>query len=322
MRMRNLLVTAAAVPALMLTMAGGTAFPSSIPLPDDFAPEGIAVGRGNTFFTGSLHDGDIYRGNLRTGEGRVIADVSGRSATGMKVAKRWHRLYVGGAITGDVYAYDTRNGGKRGLVHLATPGQALINDLVKARRALYVTETFNPVLYKVRLKPGGAFGTSRAIQVKGEGAQIVDGFGLNGIDATPNGKRIIVGHTGLGQLFRFNRHTGMTHRIRIPGTPFPPSIDGILLDRQHHTWFVWVVANFSNTVLKVKLSDNWRRGRIVERITNQDVDGLFRVPTTVAEKGDRLVLPNSRFDLGFPPPLGPGAPPGTDYDVVQIPKDD
>ena len=39
--------------------------------------------------------------------------------------------------------------------------------------------------------------------------------------------------------------------------------------------------------------------------------------------GDHVVLQqfavvNSRFDLGFPPPIGPGAPPGTDFDVVQL----
>ena len=44
------------------------------------------------------------------------------------------------------------------------------------------------------------------------------------------------------------------------------------------------------------------------------------MPTAVAEDGDRLALINARFDLGFPPPFGPGAPPGTDFDVVQLKK--
>jgi hypothetical protein len=29
-------------------------------------------------------------------------------------------------------------------------------------------------------------------------------------------------------------------------------------------------------------------------------------------------LVNARFDLGLPPPFGPGAPPGTEYDVVVV----
>jgi hypothetical protein len=144
----------------------------------------------------------------------------------------------------------------------------------------------------------------------------VDGFGLNGIDATPSGKKLIAAHTGLGQLFTVDRRTGRSRLIRIPGTPLPPSIDGILLDGRT----VWVVSNFSNVVSKIRLGHGLKRGRIVDTLTNDDVGGLFRVPTTVAEHGNRLVLVNARFDLGLPPPFGEGAPAGTDYDVVQVPK--
>jgi hypothetical protein len=56
------------------------------------------------------------------------------------------------------------------------------------------------------------------------------------------------------------------------------------------------------------------------RITATFTSDLFRIPTTVAERGNRLALVNARFDVGFPPPFGPGAPPGTDFDVVQIQK--
>src|SRR3712207_3026169 len=43
------------------------AFPDLIKLPNGFEPEGIATGRGTSFYVGSLLDGRIYRGNLRTG---------------------------------------------------------------------------------------------------------------------------------------------------------------------------------------------------------------------------------------------------------------
>jgi hypothetical protein len=56
------------------------------------------------------------------------------------------------------------------------------------------------------------------------------------------------------------------------------------------------------------------QARVVDVITSE----LFRVPTTIDRHGKRLALVNGRFDLGFPPPFGPGAPPGTDFDVVQI----
>ena len=60
---------AAAAPAI------AAPFPDSVPLPVDFAPEGIAVGAGSTFYAGSLTSGDIYRGDLRSGEGGVFIDA-------------------------------------------------------------------------------------------------------------------------------------------------------------------------------------------------------------------------------------------------------
>jgi hypothetical protein len=45
---------------------------------------------------------------------------------------------------------------------------------------------------------------------------------------------------------------------------------------------------------------------------------LFDVPTTAALHGDRLALVNGRFDLGLPPPFGPGAPAGTSFGVVLV----
>lgn len=53
-------------------------------------------------------------------------------------------------------------------------------------------------------------------------------------------------------------------------------------------------------------------------ITATITSPAFRSPTTVARFGSRLVLVNARFDLSLPPPFGPGAPPGTDYDVVLV----
>jgi len=54
---------------LMVTSVSADAFPEIIPLPNGFAPEGIATGTGTTFYVGSLATGQIYRGDLRTGDG-------------------------------------------------------------------------------------------------------------------------------------------------------------------------------------------------------------------------------------------------------------
>jgi hypothetical protein len=86
--------------------------------------------------------------------------------------------------------------------------------------------------------------------------------------------------------------------------------DGILL--QGRT--LWVVENFANTLVGVTLSPDLRSGTITTTISQDS----FHVPTAVVRHGNRLALVNARFDLGFPPPFGPGAPPGTTFDVVVV----
>ena len=87
--------------------------PSSIPIPVDFQPEGVAVGDGNTFYVGSLRDGDIYRGDLRSGSGSLLVDnepADGSVAVGMRVIRSRDWLVVAGGPTGHAYVYDTDDG--------------------------------------------------------------------------------------------------------------------------------------------------------------------------------------------------------------------
>lgn len=328
-KFRPALIVAALTPMVALTLAAAP-FPDSIPLPDDFAPEGIAVGTGTTFYTGSMWDGDIYRGDLRSGTGSIFADRTGRWALGMKVDARRHLLVVAGGFDGRAAFYDTRDGSLVAEPQLATPPPpdavtTIVNDVVVTGTAAYFTDSRSPAIYRVPISADGTIGDPETIVVAGPAKPIVGAFqiGLNGIDATPDG-RLIVGNTGLGKVFTVDPDTGASTEIAIPGDRLPdepgdqpvPSNDGILLDGRT----LWVVANFLNTVFEVRLSPDLSSGEVVNAITNDDVAGLFRVPTTAAQLGNRLVLVNGRFDQGFPPPFGSGAPEGTDYDVVLVDK--
>lgn len=303
------------VSAVALTVAAATPFPASIPLPNDFAPEGIATGPKSTFYAGSLTSGDIYRGSLRTGEGAIFVDAPpGRAAAGMKVEQSAHRLWVAGGPGGKGYVYSTRDGSTIADLVLSTAPNALINDVVVTNKAAYFTDSFNPALYKVPIGPDGRIGAPQTVTVTGPAAQIIGQLpNLNGIDATPDGRTLIVGHSPLGAVFLVDPTTGASRTIAITGgTITPGTPDGILLDGKT----LWVVENFSSRLVKVELSSDLTSGQIVAAVTSP----LFRVPTTVAESGNRLALVNGRFDIGLPPPFGPGAPPGTDFDVVQLDK--
>lgn len=317
MRIRRILVPLLAVPALVLTSAASSQFPASIPLPDDFGAEGVAVGTGTTFYAGSLYDGDIYRGDLRTGAGSLLVDDAPAPAVGLKADERRHLLVVAGGGTGKGIVYDTRDGSTIAVPQLGLPPNAdgprsLINDVVVTGDAAYFTDSFAPKIYRLPIGPTGAIGTPTTIDVAGDAEPIVGPLfiGLNGIDAAPDGT-LIVGNTSLAGVFTVDPDTGASEAIDLGG-PLPDANDGILLEGN----VLWIVANFSNQVLKVKLASDLSSGTIADTVTSD----LFQVPTTVAVQGNRLVLVNGRFDLGFPPPFGPGAPEGTTFNAVQVDK--
>lgn len=307
--MRKMGLLAAVLVAPLLTMAAATApFPHTIDLPVDFRPEGITVGTGSTFYVGSLADGDIFRGNLRSGEGEVFIDVSGRQALGMKVDEGRHLLFVAGGFTGHAYIYDTRQGTTVADYALGSAGSSAVNDVVVTRDAAYFTDSFAPVIYKVPIARNGTLGPAESITVTGPaGANAPGTFGLNGIDAPPNGSVLLVTHTQLGILATVDPATGTSELVELTGGSLVPGTpDGLLLDGRT----AWVVQNFANSVAEVRLSPDMLTGEVVQTIT----DPSFKIPTTVAIHGNTLALVNSRFDLGIPPPLG------TEFDVVLVPQ--
>ena len=310
-------VVALLVVPLLSTPASGAPFPASIPVPDGFQPEGIAIGRGHTFYVGSLIDGDIYRGDLRSGEGSLFVDVSGRAAAGMEADVANNRLWVAGGADGRGWVYDLTTGATVAELQLAPPGvfpTVLVNEVTVTETAAYFTDTFGPHVFKVPIGPGGAIGAPTTITLTGPAGTTGPGmFGLNGIKTTPDGATLIVNHTALGILATVDPVTGVSSEIDLgAGSLVPNTADGLVV--RGHT--AWVVENFANTLVKVRLSPDWSSGEIVSRTTSP----LFRVPTTVAVRGSRVALINGRFDLGFPPPFGPPAPPDTDYDVVVLKK--
>src|SRR5215211_4135002 len=90
--------------------ASAAAFPETIALPNGFQPEGIATGRGTTFYVGSMPMGAVYRGDLRTGDGAVLVQGGpGKSALGLKVDRRV-RIFVAGGATGKAFVYGASDG--------------------------------------------------------------------------------------------------------------------------------------------------------------------------------------------------------------------
>jgi sugar lactone lactonase YvrE len=285
--------------ASALTASAATP-PEEIALPNGHMPEGIEVA-GNTFYAGSRRDGSVYAGDVRTGEGSILVPgVAGRVATGLKFDRG--RLFVSGANTGNAYVYDARTGAELASYAFAT-APTFINDVVVTRDAAWFTDSQKPVLYRVPLGPGGEPGsTFTTVPLTGDYVHQA-GFNVNGIDATPDGKTLVIVQSATGKLFTVTTD-GVTDEIELADGATAANGDGILLDGR----VLWVVQNQLNRVAKFKLSAQFDSGRLLTLITHP----RFDIPTTVAERGKFLFLVNARFST---PPT-----PDTPYWITAVEK--
>lgn len=292
----RLVLTAGFAGALTLVATAGTQAASRsgvIFLPDGFSPEGVATGAGNSVYVGSLADGDIWRGDLRTGQGEILADApKGRIAVGLKVSQRTRQVFVAGGGAGQAYVYDARSGADLGAITL-TSGPSFVNDVALTSGGAWFTDSLQPQLYFLPVAPDGSLGSVRTLPLTGPAAEIVAPFNLNGIAASPDGSKLVVAHSGLAALMAVDPVSGQSQTIDLGGASVP-NADGILLDGPR----LWVVQNFVNQVSEIRMAPDYRSGTVESVRTDPD----FRIPTTIARQGNTLVAVNARFDLGIPGP--------------------
>jgi hypothetical protein len=294
---RNQLSRLAVLAAVALVMTAAPVDASStsqvVPLPGAKSAEGIASGRGSTFYAGDLFAGDIYRGDLQHGTAALFIDApANRMAAGMKFDPRSGLLYVAGLTTGQGYVYDTATGATVAVYQFAHPDIAsgtIINDVTLTNDGAWFTDSARPQLYFVPITHGEP-GPFRTLSLSGPAAALTGPFNLNGIASTPNGATLIVAHTANASLYTVNPATGAS--ALITGVSVP-NVDGILVDGPR----LWAVQNFSNQISEIRLSHDLSSGVVQKVITSS----LFEVPTTVARHGDRLAVVNAKFDTGFPP---------------------
>jgi sugar lactone lactonase YvrE len=295
------------VVALLLVLLAVVAAPAAaarpagvIVLPGASAAEGIARGAGATFYAGDLFRGDIFRGDVQRGTASLFVDApDGRQALGMKVDVAHGLLFVAGGFTGQAYVYDTRSGATLATYQFGTPPNTVVNDVAVTRRGAWFTDSLQAKLFFVPVSPAGVPGPARTLAVSGPAAELNGDFNLNGIQATPDGKTLIVAHSTNGLLYTVDPATGAS--AAIAGVSVP-AVDGILLEAGR----LWAVQN-SNQVSRIRLRPDLTSG-VVEKVITSD---LFEVPTTAARFGSRLAVVNAKFDTGFPPTAG-------QYEVVLV----
>ena len=298
-----------AVLALLMMLAATPAgaanrpFPDVIQLAPGFRPEGIAIGTGTTFYTGSLGGKGIDRGDLRTGEVDFNFISAAGPFTGMKVDDRG-RLWVAGAGTGTGYVFDATTGAQLATFQFATPtadSPSFINDVIVTRDAAWFTDSRRQVLYRVAIGPDGAIGDVTTVDLTGKIGFVPGVNNLNGIAATPDGSTLIVVNSATGKLYAIDTATIATREIDLGGATMTMG-DGILL----HGRTLYVVRNRINQIAVIRLAPDFSSGTVVDVITS----AAFDVPTTIARFGNALYAVNARFTT---PPTA-----NTTYTAVRV----
>jgi hypothetical protein len=310
-RIRSMVVLGLAILASLTLLAQPVAahdgdhhprFPARIDLPDGWAPEGITAGRGTTLYVGSLANGAIWKGDVRTGRNRILVPgVAGNVAVGVEYDKANNRLWVAGGPTGKVRVYNARTGAL--LKEYTFSPVGFLNDLVVTKHAVYVTDSG---LQQLDVIPLGRHGRlpdpsrAKTLPLTGDYVAVPNEFNANGIVAR-NGWLIIV-QSNTGKLFRVNPFTGVTRAIDLGGASVTFG-DGLEL----HGSTLYVVRNQLNQVDVFRLGWANRSARFKGTIKNAGLD----IPTTAAFTAGRLWAVNARF--------GTPVTPTTEYWITKLP---
>jgi hypothetical protein len=278
-------------------------YPDEIALPNGWLPEGIVTGHGPVIYSGSRANGAIYAANLRTGEGEIVVPgQTGRISVGLSFDSRTNYIFAAGGGTGKAYVYDVDTGDLVREYTLTAP-PTFVNDVIVTREAAYFTDSAKAVYYRVPLGPGGQLADQSAVETIALTGDFQQGpsNSSNGIEATPNGKELIIVNSSLGLLYRVDPLSGEATVIDLGGASVTMG-DGLLL----HGRTLYVVRNRINQIVVVKLAPDLSSGTVLGTLTQPNFD----VPTTIAEFGNALYVVNARFTTP--------ATPDTTYNIVRV----
>jgi hypothetical protein len=300
MRRIVLLITVLTLMLAALPAAAAPQFPDEIDLPDGFFPEGIAVGKGSSFYVGSLSSGSIYKGDLQTGAGGVlVSGVAPFTTVGIEVDNR-ERIWVAGGPSGTGRVYDGNTGDLLAAFAFTAPGESFVNDVVVTEDAAYFTDSGTgndpipgafwfagaPRLFVVPLASGGGLPDPSAVETLPVDVPDITFPNLNGIETTPGGNGLIVAHTAGQMLFAVDPATGDAEVVDVGGQPFFGA-DGLI--RRGTT--IYVVENGVRQVTAVKISPDGSSGTITDVYTEVGVE----TPTTAGLFGNALYVVDARF---------------------------
>ena len=256
-------------------------------------PEGVAWDpESQTFFTGTVTTGAIYRGTLGDFTVSVWIPGEGTSAVGMKVSDG--RLYVAGGGSGLIKVYDIATASLVATFETGVGG--FLNDLVVTNQGVFVTDSARPFLWHVtpELLAAGS-GTPESIAMAPE-IPFGVGFALNGIVSFQDGRELVVVHSGLGNLYRidlsFDGDSVDSRTITEIEGPIVNG-DGLLVDQG---MLIAVLGNAQQLAFLDLSADHSTATLLFTRS-----DATFERPSTVARAKNTYLVVNADFNSPSPP---------------------
>jgi Cu-Zn family superoxide dismutase len=268
--------------------------------PADF-PEGVTVDRSTgSYFVTVATSGAVLRGRLgrpqSPAEVFLPAGEHGRTtATGIQAFGG--RLYIAGAFSGAVWVYDIAT---RALVRRFDTGRGgLINDLtVTPRGDVFVTDSLRPSLYRIRAADVDAgrgdtvslapwLDLTNTVPYQGPLPNGMLRPAANGIVNIAGGRVLLLVQNTTGQLFRVDVARRSVTETDLGGYRLVNG-DGLAV----HGRTLYAIRNIDHALVTLRLYASGRTARVV-RTTS---DPTFRLPTTIAVTGSRLLVVNSQLD--------------------------
>jgi len=256
-----------------------------------FFPESIAFDFiKKDFYVGSVRNGEVQQGNVRN-EKTLSYLPAGQderaAATGIKLDV-FGRLFIAGGATGKLFIYDAAN--KSLISKFNTQAtNTFVNDIATTLTGdAYVTDSYNPVLYKVDKSSNGTLSLTNWLSFEGTVFQYQSGFNANGIVVTLDQRYLIIVQTNTGKLFRVSIQTKEVSEIQTGGANLTNG-DGLLID--YNT--LYVVRNANNAIVKLKLDDQFLNAVVTDTYKSEK----FQFPTAIAKDGKDLLVVNSRLNL-------------------------
>ncbi len=267
-----------------------SSLPTSYALPGEAVfPEGVAYNPASgKFYVGSTSDGTLYEGDVASGEVSVFSagGADGRTtAIGMKVDGNGY-LWVAGGGTGQMFVYNTADGSL--VASYTTPAveQTFINDVtITPDGSAYFTDSFRPILFKISGTEGGE--AESWLDFTGTVLEYGEGFNLNGIAASVDGRYLLTVHSASGNLYRIDTGSQEVIQVDTGGAELTAG-DGILLIGNT----LYVSRNSFGQIVPVTMSEDYSMGTAGAAIT----DSSLIFPTTIAQADGSLLVVNSQFN--------------------------